>query len=66
MPIKVAEAKPFLDQATNGQVPRVLAVRSLLRDPNPWEDGYFDPSYHAWPKNRQSSASKVSKQHSES
>lgn len=21
-----------------------------LRDPMPWEDGYFDPSYHAWPK----------------
>lgn len=25
----------------------------LLRDPMPWEDGYFDPSYHTWPKNRQ-------------
>lgn len=26
---------------------------SFLRDPMPWEDGYFDPSYHAWPKSRQ-------------
>ena len=24
--------------------------RSFLRDPMPWEDGYFDPTYHAWPK----------------
>lgn len=24
-----------------------------LRDPMPWEDGYFDPSYHAWPKSHQ-------------
>lgn len=28
--------------------------RSFLRDPMPWEDGYFDPSYHAWPKGKQS------------
>lgn len=21
-----------------------------LREPMPWEDGYFDPTYHAWPK----------------
>lgn len=27
--------------------------RTFLREPMPWEDGYFDPSYHAWPKNRQ-------------
>lgn len=36
-------------------------LRSLMREPMPWEDGYFDPSYHAWPKsssgNRQQSAS---------
>lgn len=25
-------------------------LRSLLREPMPWEDSYFDPSYHAWPK----------------
>ena len=25
---------------------------SLMRDPMPWEDGYFDPTYHAWPKSR--------------
>lgn len=23
---------------------------SYLRDPMPWEDGYFDPSYHSWSK----------------
>lgn len=29
----------------------------FLRDPMPWEDGYFDPSYHPWPKeNRQQQA----------
>lgn len=27
--------------------------RSFLRDPMPWEDGYFDPAYHVWPKGRQ-------------
>lgn len=26
---------------------------SMLRDPMPWEDGFFDPTYHAWPKSRQ-------------
>ena len=25
----------------------------LLRDPMPWEEGYFDPTYHVWPKGRQ-------------
>lgn len=30
-------------------------TRSFLREPMPWEDGYFDPSYHVWPKNRQQS-----------
>lgn len=25
----------------------------IMRDPMPWEDGYFDPSYHAWPKSGQ-------------
>lgn len=24
--------------------------RGFHRDPMPWEDGYFDPTYHAWPK----------------
>lgn len=25
---------------------------SLLRDPMPWEDGYFDPAYHSWSKDQ--------------
>lgn len=25
---------------------------SMIRDPMPWEDGYFDPTYHVWPKSR--------------
>lgn len=29
--------------------PQRLAKR-LARDPMPWEDNYFDPAYHAWPK----------------
>lgn len=31
-----------------------------LRDPMPWEDGYFDPSYHAWPKQPASSSARSS------
>lgn len=23
---------------------------AYLRQPMPWEDGYFDPTYHTWPK----------------
>jgi hypothetical protein len=32
--------------------------RQWLREPMPWEDGYFDPTYHAWPasKSRQQEA----------
>lgn len=26
---------------------------SMLRAPMPWEDGYFDPSYHAWSKGKE-------------
>lgn len=29
------------------------AQAARLLDPMPWEDGYFDPSYHTWPKSRQ-------------
>lgn len=38
-------------------------MRALLREPMPWEDGYFDPSYHAWPKSsgvKQSASEKSS------
>lgn len=35
------------------QVPAMRHSASFMRDPMPWEDGYFDPSYHAWPKSRQ-------------
>lgn len=40
----------------------VRAHIARLRDPMPWEDGYFDPSYHAWPKNRQSGVKATSKE----
>lgn len=35
-----------------------------FRDPMPWEDGYFDPSYHAWPKGKQ--VNKLTSEQSES
>lgn len=33
--------------------PMMRHASAFARDPMPWEDGYFDPSYHAWPKSRQ-------------
>lgn len=41
------------------QVPFRHSV-SFLRDPMPWEDGYFDPAYHVWPKSRQQMGDKQS------
>lgn len=26
---------------------------NMFRAPMPWEDGYFDPSYHAWSKGKE-------------
>lgn len=47
-----------LQQPVNGYVfgylnPHEIQLKHSagLVEPRPWEDGYFDPSYHAWPKN---------------
>lgn len=55
-PIELAQAKPIV----NGHLREVpfsqraqLRGAHFLRDPMPWEDGYFDPTYHSWPKSRQ-------------
>lgn len=58
----VAEGFPIinghLDTPWQG-LPFKRSVR-FLRDPMPWEDGYFDPAYHAWPKSRQQLGDKQS------
>lgn len=33
--------------------PHKQSAISMLRAPMPWEDGYFDPSYHAWSKGKE-------------
>lgn len=49
----VANAMPIVNSYLNPwEVPFRHSV-GLLRDPMPWEDGYFDPVYHAWPESRQ-------------
>jgi len=47
-----ASLRPALNSGPHAawkrRAPRHLVA--YLREPMPWEDGYFDPSYHAWPK----------------
>lgn len=44
----------LLSRAFDSRSSIVRRSPRFLRDPMPWEDGYFDPSYHPWPKeNRQ-------------
>lgn len=49
-----AEASPIVNLLA-GRAGRHHQV-SRLRDPMPWEDGYFDPTYHSWPKSKQDQA----------
>lgn len=52
--LKVTECSPIVTGYLNPwEIPFRHHQQSgvvALRDPMPWEDGYFDPSYHAWPK----------------
>jgi len=51
--LQLAAASPVVSGYLNPwQVPFRHSA-GMLREPMPWEDGYFDPSYHAWPKSRQ-------------
>lgn len=47
------EAKPIVNGYLNPWEVPFRHSSGFLREPMPWEDGYFDPSYHAWPKSRQ-------------
>lgn len=49
-----AAGAPIVD--LSGRRWRVGRQIARLREPMPWEDGYFDPSYHVWPKGRQQAA----------
>lgn len=64
----LASASPIVDLASGGHPNyrslggagsrgRHLSPMAYLREPMPWEDGYFDPTYHSWPKGRQQSVS---------
>lgn len=45
-----ANASPIVYGYLNPWEVQLKHSAGLLREPMPWEDGYFDPSYHAWPK----------------
>lgn len=52
---QVAEGSPLASLLAPKQVSLGHPVK-LLRDPMPWEDEYFDPAYHVWPKGKKQSA----------
>lgn len=45
-----ASASPIVYGYLNPWEVQLKHSAGLLREPMPWEDGYFDPSYHVWPK----------------
>lgn len=48
------EPQPLKQQArtnkASGDQSSNMRVRRVFRDPLPWEEGFFRPEYHAWPK----------------
>lgn len=48
-----ASASPIVYGYLNPWEVQLKHSAGLLREPMPWEDGYFDPSYHVWPKSIQ-------------